>query len=135
MSLAERIYHWLLRLYPAKHRKDFQEDMLQHARDLNRDASQQGQWYVARLCISLLKDGILNAWKEHWEGNMTANRAIKPASWWIAMIAALPGLLILLTRRPPTQQLQLDPMIWYLYLGLLLIGVPLTWRRFNKFPV
>lgn len=62
MSFAERIYHLLLRLYPAKHRRAFQEDMLLHARDLSRDAEQLGQWNVFKLCISLVKDGFVNAY-------------------------------------------------------------------------
>ena len=47
MALAERIYRLLLRLYPAKHRKDYGEPMLQHARDLRRAAQQRGRWQVA----------------------------------------------------------------------------------------
>ena len=95
MNPAERIYHLLLRLYPAKHRQDYGEAMLLHARDLSRDASQVGRWKVAWLFINLVKDGLWNAWMEHWEVSMANNRRIVPASWLVVLLAALPGLLIL----------------------------------------
>ena len=135
MSLTERVYQCLLRLYPVKHRMEFGQYMLQHARDLHRDAENEGSWQVAKFCVSLVKDGLVNGWKEHWEGIMVTNEGIRPASWLVVLLAVLPGLLILLTNRPPTQQVQLDPMIWYLYLGFLVIGVSLIWRRERNFPV
>lgn len=133
--MAERIYRWMLRLYPAKHRGAFEENMLLHARDLNRDAEQLGQWTVASLCVSLVKDGIVNACREHWEGIMVVNNGIKPTPWLIVFLAALPGLLILLTRRITVQQAPLDINLWFLYLGLLLIVVPIVWWRNKRFPV
>jgi hypothetical protein len=114
---------------------DFGEDMLQHTRDLNRDAARQGIWNVARLCISLVKDGILNACIEHGEGIMALNREIKPASWLIVLLAVLPGLLILLTRRMPAQLTPLPLNTWYLYLGTLVIVVPVILWRKKRFPV
>ena len=135
MSIADRIYRWMLRLYPRKHREAFEEEMLLHARDMNRDAEQLGQWNMARLCISLVKDGIVNACREHWEEIMGRNNGIKPASWYIVLLAALPGLLILLTRRISAQYAQLDPIFWTLYLGTLLIVVPIIWWRIKRFPV
>jgi hypothetical protein len=135
MSLTERVYQSLLRLFPVKHRMEFGEDMLQHVRDLNRDAARQGIWNAAGLCISLVKDGILNAWIEHREGIMTANREIIPASWFIVLLAALPGMLILLTRRINPQLAALDPIAWYVYLGLLVTGGTANMVRKKRFPV
>ncbi|HUV92605.1 MAG TPA: hypothetical protein VMV80_05930 [Anaerolineales bacterium] len=43
MNLAKRIYRLLLMFYPAKHRQAYEAAMLLHARDLNRDAQQQGR--------------------------------------------------------------------------------------------
>jgi hypothetical protein len=135
MSLAERIYRLLLRLYPAKHRSAFKEAMLQHARDLNRDAQQGGQWHAAKLCINLVMDGIVNACREHWEGMMDTNKGIKPAPWLSVLLAVIPGLLILLTRRISPQVAPLDQILWYLYLGLLVIVVPVIMWRSRRFPV
>jgi len=135
MSPAERIYDLLLRLFPAKHRQDYADAMLLHARDLNRDANQVGRWKVARLCISLIKDGLWNAWMEHWEVSMANNRGIVPASWLVVLLAALPGLLILVTRRLPGQLKLLPQETWYLYLALLVIGVPIIWWRIKSFPL
>ncbi len=135
MSLAEHIYSFLLNLYPEQHRKAFKEAMLQHARDLNREAQQQSQLDVAWLCFRLVMDGIVNACKEHWDGIMETNNGIKPAPWLSVMLAALPGLLILLTRRISPQIAPLDLILWYLYLGLLVFMVPvIIWRR-RQFPV
>ncbi|MGW8225976.1 MAG: hypothetical protein ACWGOY_09585 [Anaerolineales bacterium] len=135
MSLAERIYSFLVNLYPEQHRQAFKEAMLQHARDLNREAQQQSQLDVAWLWLHLVMDGIENACKEHWDGIMMTNNRIKPAPWLSVMLAALPGLLILLTRRISPQIAPLDLILWYLYLGLLVFVVPIIiWRR-RRFPV
>lgn len=134
MSFAERIYRFLVQFYPEQHRQAFKEAMLQHARDLNREAQQQSQLLVAWLCFRLVMDGIVNAYKEHWDGIMMTNNGIKPASWLSVMLAALPGLLILLTRRISPQIAPLDLILWYLYLGLLVVVVPIIlWQR-RRFP-
>lgn len=135
MSWGERVYRLVLRFYPKTHRQAFEEAMLLHARDLNRDAEAQGAWQVAKLCVSLMKDGLVNGWKEHWEGIMAANRDIEPASWLTVLLAAIPGLLILLTRRMPAQLTPLPLTTWYLYLGILVIVVPVILWRKKRFPV
>jgi hypothetical protein len=90
---------------------------------------------VVRLCCRLVIDGIVNISKEHWDGIMMTNNKIKPAPWLSVMLAALPGLLILLTRRISPQIAPLDLILWYLYLGLLVFVVPIIiWRR-RRFPV
>lgn len=83
MTLAERIYQMLLWLYPAKHRRAYAEPMLQHARDLSRSARQRGSWHILVLCLSLLKDGIVNAGIEHLEASMMVNNRSKPFLIWI----------------------------------------------------
>ena len=65
MGVAERLYKLLLCLYPAQHRQLYGECMLQHARDLSRDARESGRWPVVLLCLRLLKDGLANAAIEH----------------------------------------------------------------------
>ena len=135
MSWVESIYRLVLRLYPEKHRQAFEEAMLLHARDMNRDAENEGSWQVAKLCVSLVKDGIVNGWKEHWEGIMATNEGIRPASWLVVLLAVLPGLLILLTRRMPAQLTPLPLNTWYLYLGTLVIVVPVILWRKKRFPV
>jgi hypothetical protein len=135
MTLAERLYRLLARLYPAQHRQAYGEAMLQHARDLGRDAQPQGGWQVARLCGRLLIDGIVNAGGEHWEAIMSGNERFKPAAWLIVLLAALPGLLMALSRRSVAGLGPLLAILGYAYLGLLVIGVPIFWRRQRQFPV
>jgi hypothetical protein len=135
MRLAEHLYRMLLRLYPTAHRREYGRAMLIHARDLERDAQQNGAWDIVCLCASFLKDGLVNACREHWEGSIMANSRFKPAPWLSVLLAALPGLLILLTRRFPLQQLSLDLIFWYVYLGLLVVAVPIIWGLKKRFPV
>jgi len=134
MRLAEHLYRMLLRLYPTAHRREYGKAMLIHARDLERDAQQNGAWDIACLCASFVKDGVVNACREHWEGSIMANNSIKPAPWLSVLLAALPGLLILLTRRIPSQ-LSLDLIFWYVYLGVLVVAVPIIWWLKKRFPV
>jgi hypothetical protein len=59
--------------------------MLQHARDLERDARQRSGWQILILCLRLVKDGILNAGIERWEAILANNRFI-PASWFTVLL-------------------------------------------------
>ncbi len=58
MSPAERLYRFLLCLYPAGHRRAYGALMLQHARDLERDARQDDQSARPVLYVRLIKDGL-----------------------------------------------------------------------------
>jgi hypothetical protein len=131
MTLAEHIYRMLLWLYPKKHRLAYARAMLQHSRDLSRDARERGGWHVTILFMRLLKDGIVNAGIEHIEAIMSANNRFKPTPWLIVLLAALPGLLFAFSLRHGP----LLPILGYLYLGLLVIGLPIIWWRRQRFPV
>lgn len=135
MTLAGRVYRLLLRLYPAKHRKDYGEPMLQHAHDLSRAARQRGRWQVAILCLRLLNDGLVNAGIEHVEVIRMANHRFKPVPWWSVLLACLPGLLVALSRRHATLLGLLLPILGYFYLGLLVLAVPVLWWQRRRFPV
>lgn len=132
MSLAERFYRLLLRLYPAEHRRAYGELMLLHARDLERAARQNSARPLLSFYFRLFSDGIRNAAIERLEVMMTNNR-FTPAPWLTVLLAAIPGLLIVLSRRTAAPGLLLG-ILPYAYLGLLLIGIPLFWRRNRRFP-
>ena len=100
MTLAERVYRLLLRLFPKEHRRAYAQPMLQHARDLGRDARGRGRWHVAMMSWHLSKDGLANAGIEHMEAIMLANKNFKPASWSIVLLTCIPGLLVAFSRRP-----------------------------------
>jgi hypothetical protein len=51
------------------------------------------------------------------------------------LLAAMPGLLILLTRRISPQLMEAGAVAWYLYLGGLVIAVLITWWRKRSIPV
>ena len=98
MSTAERIYRLLLQLYPSQHRQAYGAQMLQLARDLERDACRGGGRHITILYVRLVIDGIYNAGIEHLEAFMASNR-IQPAAWLTVLLAAIPGLLVVLSRR------------------------------------
>ena len=135
MTVAERMYRMLVWLYPAKHRQAYEQPMLQHARDLGRAARQRGRWHVAMLCGRLLKDGIINAAIEHLEVIKMANHRYTPVPWLSVILAALPGLLIALSRREAALLDPLLPILRYVYLGLLVLVTPIMWWQRRRFPV
>lgn len=135
MTVAERMYRMLVWLYPAKHRQAYEQPMLQHARDLGRAARQRGRWHVAMLCWRLLKDGIINAAIEHLEVIKMANHRYTPVPWLSVILAALPGLLIALSRREAALLDPLLPILRYVYLGLLVLVTPIMWWQRRRFPV
>jgi len=135
MSLAEHVYRVLLRLYPDEHRLAYKQPMLQHARDLGRAARERGRQHVARLCLQLVKDGVVNACIEHMEGGMMEKRVFKPTPWLSVLLASVPGLLIALSRRYTDLYYPLLQIIGVVYLGLLVLAVPVIWGVKRKFPV
>jgi hypothetical protein len=133
--MAERIYRFLLLLFPADHRQAYGEPMLLHARDLGRDARRQGGWQIPWLYLRLVKDGVLNAWYERWEAIMGKNQYV-PASWLTVLLAAIPGLFLVFERVDIMQLGQILPrLITFGYLAIVVIGVPLVWYRQRRFPV
>ena len=84
---------------------------------LSRVARQRGRWYVAILCSSVLKDGIVNAGFEYMEVIMMANNRTKPVPSCSVTLASIPGLLVELSRRYATLLNPLLPI-----LGLLISG-------------
>lgn len=135
MSFQERIYRILLWLYPAKHRREYGRLMLQHAGDMGRAVEEGGRGRIFRLCFSLVIDGIVNACKEHVEGLTMANNKFKPFSWRIVVLAALPGLLVALTRSKVEALTPVLTIVAYVYGGVLILGVPIVWWRRRQFPV
>lgn len=58
-----------------------------------------------------------------------------PAAWLTVLLAAIPGLLVVISRSNATRLVPLFQAILGLgYLGLLLIGAPIIWRRTRRFP-
>jgi hypothetical protein len=133
MTLPERLYRMLLWLYPGEHRQVYGEPMLQHARDMARAAQKRGRLQVFLLYFHLLKDGLANAVIERLEGRM--NKPFKPVPWVYVLLAAFPGLLVTLSRRNSDALGPLLPALGYLYLALLVIGLPVIWWRERRFPV
>ena len=133
--LVEKLYRMLLLLYPRKHRQAYARPMLQHVRDLSRDARGRGRWHSVMMNLRLLKDGLVNAGIEQLEAIMIANNSFKPTPWLIVLLASIPGLLVALSRQVTEQLDLLLRILGFSYLGLLVIGLPIIlWRR-RRFPV
>lgn len=135
MMIAERILQILVYLYPKEHRRAYGELIVQHARDLEREAQEQGSWQLVALYARLIMDGIMNAGIEHMEAiGMTSKRS-KPIPWSSVALVLIPGLLIVLSRRYATVLGPGLSVIGCLYLALLLVGIPIViWKR-RQFPV
>jgi hypothetical protein len=135
MTTAETLYRALLRLYPKEHRQAYCQDMLQHARDLELAAQERGRLTVTVLYLHLVGDGIVNAGKEHWSALRAAGGSFKPVPWPAVLVAAIPGLWLVLTRRHADV---LGPALLVLrtvYIVLLLTVPPLVWLRTRRLPV
>src|SRR5215510_3141943 len=59
VKLSERIYRWLLHLYPRDFRDEYGEEMSLLFRDRTSEAS-------IRLWLQVLRDVVCHAPKEHW---------------------------------------------------------------------
>jgi hypothetical protein len=109
--------------------------MLQHARDLNHAARRRGRWRVTTLCLRLLVDGVVNAGREHMEVIMTAKGPFKPAPWLIVLVAAIPGMLIALSRAYTDVLAPFLQIVEVAYVLLLILALPVTWWHTRRFPV
>lgn len=134
MSLAEQIYRVLLWFYPKEHRQAYAESMLLHVRDMSHAAQQMGRWHTTRLCLRLLKDGIVNAVLEHREVIMMTDHRINPSPWLSVSLASFPGLLLGLGQWLETPFIPMLSILGYMYLGILLLALPLLWYRKRQFP-
>jgi hypothetical protein len=100
LSVSERLYRILLRAYPAEHRREYGDSMLQLFRDLCRDAYCQGRLPgLAQVWIRTLWDVAKTVVIEHLipatgEISTLRNRPVTPASWGKVILAILPGLLV-----------------------------------------
>ncbi|MBI1278879.1 MAG: hypothetical protein GC179_12185 [Anaerolineaceae bacterium] len=77
---SERFFRLMLRLYPARHRSEYGEAMIQHFRDVRRDAVEgNGKSGLLKLGIHMLGDTLKNAPLEHWieirTGGMMRNKS------------------------------------------------------------
>jgi hypothetical protein len=134
VTLSERLYRLLLRLYPAAHRVEYGDVMVIHFRDLMREARTGGMWRVARLWLRLLLDVAQTAPTEHLatarETIMDLNpRGTEPLPWWQIALVILPGLTTLawmITGR----------LMWLTYAGVIVVlaAAGWHWRHAGRIP-
>ena len=113
---AQRLYGWLLLLYPANFRSDYGLLMSQVYRDLTRDAfAQDGFSGLLSLWLDTIKDLVSSIWKEQFDG---WRRDMQPKT----KMAILIGTIFLGISAP--------------FVGLNLIqyqiGIDLPWNPFDK---
>lgn len=135
MSPAERLYRALLWLYPAEHRRAFGAVMVQHARDMHRDARSAGPWRVAGLQIYLIGEGLLNALVEQMEAIMTTMKRLEPVPWWGVLLAVLPGLLLALGRVGGGLPGTTTRILGAATVALLVAAVAAAWWQSRQFPI
>lgn len=128
MRTAERLYRVLLRLYPQAHREVYGSQMLQHARDLERDVQGRGKLVAAALYLKLFADGIANAGKEQWA--VLRESRFEPVPWTAVLMAAVPGLWMALTRRHADVFGPALNVLGVIYIALFALIPPIMlWRR------
>jgi len=97
-SFSERVYEWLLVVYPAAYRREYGPLMLQLFRDLRRDTWRRGKrWGLAMLWLRVLGDVGTTAWAEHVSEfrRSIVNKPVEkfgvPPSWgiWLIVSAAI----------------------------------------------
>ena len=94
-SFSERVYEWLLVVYPAAYRREYGPLMLQLFRDLRRDTWRRGKrWDQAVLWLRVLGDVGTTAWAEHVSEfrRSIVNKPVEkfgvPPSWGIWLIVS-----------------------------------------------
>lgn len=91
---SERIYRLMLRLYPAQHRAEYGEAMLQHFRDLSREAdAQRSKCGFLYMWIHLMRDTATNAPVEQWI-EIRAGGPMRSKTTIMTMLAVLGALFV-----------------------------------------
>lgn len=62
--MDERIYRFLLGLYPKEHRDAYGEPMVQGFRDLRREAARRGSWALLPFWARIYSDTVASVWRE-----------------------------------------------------------------------
>lgn len=90
--LAERLYHLLLFVYPATHRREYGPLMVQLFRDLCRDSyHQKGFVGLVRLGSHVLADTVVAATVEHFYGFQEGGQLMtRRQHWMVLSLAGLP---------------------------------------------
>jgi len=94
-----RVYAALVRLYPRSHRRQYGPLMVQLFRDQVREARAGGGHGLAFLYLRTLADLLFSAAREYGDalgiGEPIGGWSYPRASWWQALLAAVPGLLLI----------------------------------------
>lgn len=118
MSISERLYRLLLKLYPAEHRRRYGELMVTHFRDQLREAQRNGTLF--QLWLRTLIDIALTAPQEHAEAARMSN--VTP--WREVLLAILPAALpFLLPVMPDSVERLVLLGLGATYLGILLVSL------------
>lgn len=87
--MDERIYRFLLRLYPKEHRDAYGEPMLQGFRDLRREAALRGPWALLPFWARIYIDTVSSAWRERINRPIRTGRAAKLVGFGLAVFFVL----------------------------------------------
>ncbi|MGO8947883.1 MAG: hypothetical protein ACLQUY_09510 [Ktedonobacterales bacterium] len=109
---ALRIYRWVLRLYPAAHRRDFGEPMLQTFGDCYHDAVEREGMSEAQFWLGVLTDESRSLIREHLATLSTVTERIR----------SMDKLLSAVAKRPVSTVAAL--LLWVVVLDLLSQSIP-----------
>jgi hypothetical protein len=85
--------------------------------------------------LRLVIDGIVNAGIEHMEVIMTAKRPFKPVPWPGVLLAVMPGIWVAFSRRHADLLAPALSILGAIYIGVLVLALPIVWWRTRQFPV
>lgn len=129
----ERVFDWLLRLYPPRFRAEFGGEMAQVFRDCYRDARRAGRPGVVALWLATVADTLASAFKERLEEGFGMTASI--LARWGGAAAILGGLVwmwaltVMATRFPGVPNVadrETGDLIPVLFVAMLLLALGLA---------
>ena len=141
INISQRIFSFLLKLYPREHREEYASSMYQVFTDECRDAySRKGVWGVVSLWLRVIPDLGYTSILEHLASPGASLGLMEPVPnaplpWKGVFLVLLPGLVYMISQ---IAQLMGEP--WYLTVYyraafILIIPVLVVWVITKKFPI
>lgn len=139
---SQRLYHWLLRLYPQTYRTNYETEMFNLFTDQCREACrEQGKLGILSLWLHILADTGVSVAREHLsdpnaKAGLLESIPNAPLPWKGVLLVSIPGLIFFINQ---IQQLISDSA-WYFMMFhganyFLILPVLLVWLTTRRFPI
>lgn len=142
IASSQRVYRWLLHLYPQAYRETYEEEMFHLFTDQCREANkQQGRWGVLSLWLRTLPDVGISAFHEHISDPQASIGLLEaapnaPLPWKGVLLVLIPGLIFFVSQvEQVTSSKDWFFLVFYRGAYLLILPVLLVWVLTRRFPV